>query len=104
LSFRLRFPNNWGIFHADIGYTVLISQLEGMMDIQTGKFTIDGETVYNGVTMGDHWNGWEVPYFTAEVAQKIAADTSTSAGDPTTRPGLVGLFPVGGYEWTWAKV
>ena len=36
-------------------------------------FTIDGtEAIFEGYTDGSHWNGWACPWFTKEVADKIA--------------------------------
>lgn len=39
------------------------------------KFNIDNnENIYEGYTYGDTWNGWACPYFTKEVADKMAKD------------------------------
>ncbi len=37
-------------------------------------FSIDGGKDYKGYSNGQTWNGWEMPYFTFEVANKIAED------------------------------
>lgn len=45
-------------------------------------FTWDGaEQKWEGYTAGQHWNGWELPLFTLEVAQDIAALTQAEEGD-----------------------
>ena len=45
-------------------------------------FTIDGfDAIFEGYTDGKHWNGWACPYFTKEVADKIAAVYNAENGD-----------------------
>lgn len=42
-------------------------------------FEIEGiECNYEGYTMGEHWNGWECPRFTKEIAMQIASDYTES--------------------------
>lgn len=41
------------------------------------KFNMcDGKNIYEGYTYGNDWNGWECPYFTKEVADKMEQDHS----------------------------
>ena len=40
------------------------------------KFSIDLGKSYPGYTFNEHWNGWECPYFTKEVAEEICKDFS----------------------------
>jgi hypothetical protein len=72
--------------------------------IAQSQFTLDGDTVYTGFTFGEQWNGWAVPYFERATAERIAADTGMDIGEPSTRPQVVGLYPVGAYEWTWQRL
>lgn len=47
-----------------------------MADLQyyKGRYTIDGETYYNGFDAGQEWNGFECPCFVAVVAEQILRD------------------------------
>lgn len=43
---------------------------------RAAKFSIDLGKSYPGYTFNEHWNGWECPYFTKEVADEICKDFS----------------------------
>lgn len=52
----------------------------------------DGETYYEGFTLGETWNGWAVPYFVRHVAATIPHERYWSA--------KLNLFTVGdGLTW-----
>ena len=41
--------------------------------LREAKFVIEplGETVFDGYTQDEDWNGWACPYFTFEQAERI---------------------------------
>ena len=51
----------------------------------------DGETIFEGFTLGETWNGWAMPYFTLETAEAIPHERHWSK---------TGLYTVGdGLTW-----
>ena len=87
-----------------------------------GKFQIEDGPIYNGYTNGNHWNGWACPWFTKEVADKIATEVNADApyctmhydkandafvykaeGDDECiyKANTQGLYPIGNGDWRW---
>lgn len=67
----------------------------------------------------DHWNGWAVPLFTREAAERIVTDNTDLLhwdGDVVVSPGEEpddrqefgpdedGLYCIGGGSWTWDEI
>ena len=101
-------------------------------ELRPARFSIDSlgpedaPSVYDGFTVGETWNGWATPYFTLDVAKRVAADYAAQ-GDaylaevgetvrlyepdngewdeygPVEVEGQL-LYPVGSYYWTWEEV
>lgn len=42
------------------------------------RFNIDGGKEYPGFSRGGRWNGWEMPFFTFEVAQELMNDQNAA--------------------------
>lgn len=99
------------------------------------KFYIDeSETEYVGYTFNRHWNGWECPMFTREVAEDVceefcdgeyfgwrydeAKDTfyikdlsedeyeeeKYEGFDIQTENGTIHVYDIGSYAWIWSEV
>lgn len=98
------------------------------------QFAVDGlEGTFEGYTTGETWNGWAVPYFSLEEAQRIIADyvaqppspdgqtrgeydsdsdvvrlydPSADEWDEIVAVDVDGrtLYPVGTRYWTWEEV
>lgn len=87
-----------------------------------------GETVFDGYTLGEDWNGWACPYFTFEQAESIleahrkqgikawydeAADqfafdlNQTGEGDVDAFPSVEvegrKFYPIGSGCWIWEE-
>ncbi|MEN6569043.1 MAG: hypothetical protein ABFC18_03420 [Rikenellaceae bacterium] len=43
--------------------------------IKESEFSCDGENYYKGFSLGEKWNGFEVPYFRYDEAVKILEDS-----------------------------
>ena len=99
------------------------------MKMRKTVFTIDvSEQYYEGYTDNRHWNGWECPWFTKEVADVIMSDLNkdgirtmydvtkdtyiiddqyndtvdTYKGcDVETLNGIKHLYPIGAGCWIW---
>ena len=51
-----------------------------MILIKKGLFALDStELTFEGYDTGTYWNGWNRPYFTKEVAEKILSDNQKDA-------------------------
>jgi hypothetical protein len=102
-------------------------------ELRAAQFAVDGlEGTFEGYTMGEMWNGWAVPYFPLEEAQRIIAeyaaqppsldgqtrgeydpdrdvirlyDPSADEWDEIGSVDLDGhtLYPVGSCLWTWEE-
>lgn len=96
------------------------------------RFVIDtNEDIYEGYTDGTLWNGWECPWFTKEVADKMVRDFIRDGGeakydpktdsytflgenwgskdvfdgdDVETEDGIQHLYPIGAWCWIWDEV
>lgn len=93
-----------------------------------GLFSLDGETHYEGYNEPDvYWNGFEVPYFTKEIAEKIVSDNSETLSwngevilekeegyededSDTTEPIVINVngkelkvWCIGGFKWVWSR-
>lgn len=85
------------------------------------------EKSYKAWSTGQHWNGWEIPYFEFEEAMKYAKDAGNTVYDPerdafiTTHEGSddppdvdeatiilvrgrgpLKVYSIGGGSWTWS--
>lgn len=93
------------------------------------KFQIEDGPIFEGYTKGDHWNGWECPYFDYDVAKKILSsdiycpdyffdpirktflamdvngDFEAFEGDvyEVADCGSMVLYPIGTGSWIWSK-
>jgi hypothetical protein len=84
---------NWCLIEANIAemaikptFTANIDELQLVVRTFTkGTFSVDGETYFEGYNEPDqYWNGFDLPYFTKEVMDKIIAsdpDTLKWNGD-----------------------
>ena len=73
-----------------------------------GRFTIDGlPGTYNGYTRGETWNGWAVPYFSLDIARRVAGDYAAQPAGLDGQPeaeydadrDLVRLYDPSSGEW-----
>jgi hypothetical protein len=98
--------------------------------MREARFVIEslGETVFDGYTQGEDWNGWACPFFTFEQAQRIvdahnehgikawydeAADlfafdlNQTGDDDVDAFPSVAlegrTLYPIGSGCWIWEE-
>lgn len=93
---------------------------------------LDELAAYEAYTKGEHWNGWECPYFTREVAEQVLTElerewvfnTETDSfealpvgliddeTDAYQYQGITAvidgtetrLYPIGAYSWCWYSV
>lgn len=105
-----------------------------MPELRPARFTIDGlGGAYDGFTTGADWNGWATPYFTLDVARRVAADYAAQGSEYLAEANSKGirlyepnneewdefgpvevnvrdsvkplvLYPVGAFYWTWEEV
>ena len=97
------------------------------IELKEAKFTLYGLDDCKGYTTGGRWNGFEVPYFTKDVAERILSKLNykyeydeekeefhyqNEHSDPSTEKATVAvingketkLFSIGGCSWTWKRV
>lgn len=46
----------------------------GQEGVFESRFFVVDAPSYEGISLGEFWNGWECPYFTQDVAERIMAD------------------------------
>ena len=87
-----------------------------------GLFSIDEIEKFTGYTFGDDWNGWAVPYFEKEEADKVAKSFNGRYENDTyffddgydgeeeyekqtieTVDGPKEVYAIGAYNWTWSN-
>lgn len=85
------------------------------------NFNADTEADYEGWTFDEDWNGFEVPYFEKDVADKITKDLNGtydaskdcykfedeedfSSQTINTTDGEKKVYCIGGYTWVWSEI
>ena len=118
-------------YDADSGDLLKPPPPEGL---RHGLFVIDGlPGRYSGMTRGNEWNGFAVPYFPLAEAQRVADDYASQPPTPDGQPCSEydeardafmlydpsaeewdetssvevdghALYPIGAHQWTWEEV